>query len=241
MFVMRPFTDIWRLLSARKHRHRYSQIVPLGVNCEVAFRFYRSWGFVDSSLAAWAQLFNLDTAINMLRNLPQLMTGEATFDPKSKMWTCENCHVRFHGKLKYGHEDSPEEIASDLADLRGRVDHLLKKLIDYASNDHETLFIHRLAEADEREIEKLAARLDALEASLVKLGARNWKLLVICETPYLDKMPMGPNRVFRAVDRFNPSNDITNAKLGDGIGWKAIFSEFAPAKVLPKQHGFKFE
>jgi len=230
-----------RIAAARLRQRRYAQIVPLGVNCETAFRFYRRWGFVDSSLAAWAQLYDLDTTVGMLRRLDAVMAGEAEFESGSKMWKCGNSGVKFHGKLKYGHADTPEEIAADLADLRSRVAHLRDKLVCYAANDDETLFIHRLSERDQREADKLAARLDALEDAIAKLGAKNWKLLVVCETPFLAAMPQGPNRVFRAVRRFNPTDDVTNADSGDGIGWQAIFTEFAPAKILPKKHGFKFE
>lgn len=230
-----------RIVSARFRRHRFAQIVPVGVNCEVAFRFYRRWGFVDSSLAAWAQLYDLDTTARMLRNLSSVMTGEATFEPQSKMWKCGNTGVKFHGKLKYGHVDTPDEIAADLADLRSRVAHLREKLLRFATNGAETLFIHRLSGIDERDTDRLAGRLDALEAALAGLGARNWRLLVICEKPFLANMPEGPNRIFRSVRRFNPTDDVTNADLGDGIGWQAIFTEFAPLKVLPKKHAFKFE
>ena len=230
-----------RVVSARFRRNCFAQIVPVGVNCEVAFRFYSRWGFVDSSLAAWAQLYDLDTTVRMLRNLSAVMTGEATFEPQSKMWKCGNTGVKFHGKLEYGHVDTPDEIAADLADLRGRVAHLREKLVRSAANEAETLFIHRLSEGDERETGRLADRLDALEAALAGLGARNGRLLVICEEPFLTDMPRGPNRIFRSVRRFNPTDDVTNADLGDGIGWQAIFTEFAPAKVLPKRHGFKFE
>ncbi len=54
-------------------------------------------------------------------------------------------------------------------------------------------------------------------------------------------MPPGPNRLFRAVAKFNPCDRVTDADAGDTLGWKAIFSEFAPAKLLPKKHAFKFE
>ena len=54
-------------------------------------------------------------------------------------------------------------------------------------------------------------------------------------------MPSSEHRIFRAVKAFNPLAKVTSADLGDPVGWNAIFSEFAPAKILPKAHGFKFE
>jgi hypothetical protein len=34
---------------------------------------------------------------------------------------------------------------------------------------------------------------------------------------------------------------VVKPKLGDPAGWKALFTEFSPSKILPKKHPFKFE
>ena len=53
--------------------------------------------------------------------------------------------------------------------------------------------------------------------------------------------PVNPAWIFRSVRKFNPTNQVTNKKLGDRHGWNAIFSEFAPRTVLAQKHKFKFE
>jgi len=231
------------VLRARMRRVKYDQIMPLGTNCEVAFRFYVSWGFVDSSLFAWAQTFSLGKMCATLRKLDRLFAGEATFSDQSKMWKCEETGVYFHGNLKWspGHPDySAAELSADLAALRGRVAHLRTKFLDYLRNNRGTLLVHRISDGDAASPD-LDARLSELESVLMGLGARNCTLLVVTERRNLARMPAGPNRVFRAVEAFNPCDRVTDENAGDPIGWRTVYAEFAPARILPKKHAFKFE
>ena len=103
------------------------------------------------------------------------------------------------------------------------------------------MLVYRPTDADV-EGGRLAVGLGALEAAIVALGAKNWTLLVVCRAADMVKMPPpSANREYRCVRDFNPREHVTWAELGDPVGWNAIFSEFAPAKVLPKAHAFKFE
>lgn len=229
-------------LVAHLRRKRFAQIIPLGVNCETAFRFFRKWGFVESSLFAWAQSRNLATLTAALERFDTILSEAVTLNPSDHLWLCGNSGIRFHGKLKWtpGLSPSQTELDVDLAELKGRIGHLKRKFLDYARNGERTLFVHRLATADAAD-PGLPQKLDALEAALLKLGASNWKLLVICERKELSHMPKGANRLFRAVREFNPGSAITDARRGDPTGWNSVFSEFAPARILPKGHTFKFE
>lgn len=226
------------VLLARLRRRRYRWIIPLGINCESAFRFYLKWGFVESSLFGWAALSNLDGVLRALRGMDALLTGEVRYDGVSRMWKCLNTGVSFHGKSKFGATPSEGELAADLKDLRERVAYLKKKFL--SALPERPLFIHRLANAD-AERDDLGAHLDAFEAELRRLGARDYTLLVICERRFLRRMPPGPNRIFRSVSKFNPFNRNADARVGDPVGWRAIYTEFAPEKILPKRHAFKFE
>lgn len=230
----------FRTAVARLRQKKFDCVVPVGVNCETAFRFYRKWKFLDSSLFAWANSRSLETLTKTVSRLPDLMTGPARLDPKSHMWICENTNVGFHGKLTAGEAHTPEEEAADLADLRSRTEHLKQKFLKALQSERPALVVHRLSSGD-MSAPDLGVRLDALQAAFAKLGARNYTLLVVCEKPFLDKMPAGPNRVYRAVNLFNPLNRAADANIGDSVGWQAIFTEFAPAKILPKAHKFKFE
>ena len=159
------------------------------------------------------------------------------------MWLNVDTGILFHGKLNWeeGTGTPPQaELDKDLADLRERLRHLADKLRRQLADDGETLVVHRLADEDAAAPD-LAARLSAFEDAIARLGARNWRLLVVCRAADLSRMPASDRRVFRAVKSFNPIAKVTSADLGDPVGWDAVFSEFAPARILPKAHGFKFE
>ena len=232
-----------RAIAARLRQRKYAQIVLLGMNCDLPFRFYRRWGFVDSSLFAWANSKDLATLTSALGKIDTLADGKFEVSERSRMWLNVDTGILFHGKLNWeeGTGTPPQaELDKDLSDLRERLRHLAEKLRRYLSNDEETLVVHRLSEEDAGAPD-LAARLAAFEDAISRLGAKNWRHLVICRASDLAKMPSSEHRIFRAVKAFNPLAKVTSADLGDPVGWNAIFSEFAPAKILPKAHGFKFE
>lgn len=232
-----------RAIAARLRRRKYAQIVLLGMNCDLPFRFYRRWGFVDSSLFAWANSKGLATLTSALGKIDTLADGKFEVSERSRMWLNVDTGILFHGKLNWEEgtgTPSQAELDKDLSDLRERLRHLAEKLRRYLSNEEETLVVHRLSEED-ADAPDLAARLDAFEDAIARLGAKNWRLLVVCRASDLAKMPPSEHRVFRGVKAFNPLAKVTSADLGDPVGWNAVFSEFAPAKILPKAHGFKFE
>ena len=220
------------------------QILPLGTNCEVAFRFYRQWGFLDSSLFAWAQSVDLETLTAALRDLDRIFSGGTEFDRNSFMWKCSVTGLYFHGYFKFAPNTPPPgaaELDADRTALHGRIRHLRDKFRDYVANEKSTLFVHRLCPKDAAAPD-LDRRLAALEQVLAdRLAARNWRLLVVCEEKERARMPEGPNRLFRTVRAFSPPDRVTDPNAGDSRGWRAIFTEFAPTKILPKAHGFKFE
>lgn len=232
---------VHRMLLPRLRARKYGHVIPIGATCEVAFRFYHTWGFLDSSLLSWAGTYTVKHLNDVLSDLPALLTGDVAFEDRRLLWRCLNTQVDFHGQLKRmnGKMPSEEAKAADLEALRGRVEYLKEKLLRYLRDDEETVLVRRLGLEDVTP--DLGARLDELERTIAGLGAKNWKLLVICEEKDLAKMPAGPNRVFRSVRRFNPPDLVTEPDCGDTIGWKAIFTEFAPARILPKKHDFKFE
>jgi len=232
-----------RAIAARLRQHKYAQIVLLGMNCDLPFRFYRRWGFVDSSLFAWANSKDLATLTSALGKIDTLADSKFEVSERSRMWLNVDTGILFHGKLNWEEDTgTPQqaELDKDLADLRERLRHLAEKLRRNLSNEEETLVVHRLSEEDATAPD-LAARLGAFEDAISRLGAKNWRLLVVCRTSDLAKMPPSERRIFRGVKAFNPLAKVTSADLGDPVGWNAVFTEFAPSKILPKAHGFKFE
>ena len=234
-----------RALVARCRRHKIAHVMPIGKNCEIAFRFYRRWGFVESSLFAWAATKNLATTAAALGNIDALPDGAFELNERARMWRHAGSSVHFHGKLHWQQGDPvppQQDLERDLADLRGRLRHLVDKFHKTIASGREILFVHRLDD-DDATSPDLAARLDALEEALVRLGAKNWRLLVVCRAADRPRMPAAPGgrRLYRSVADFNPPSHVTWPDLGDPVGWDAIFSEFAPEKILPKAHSFKFE
>lgn len=229
-------------IRARCRQRKFDQIVILGFNCETAFRFYCRWGFLDSSLFAWANTFDLAVLSDALTRLDALGTGSFTFHGPSRMWRDDASGVFFHGRMRSIHgapAPTEAELTQDREELRSRLAHLKDKFREYAVNGKPTLFVYRLGA--EGHLPGLDRRLDRLEAALTGLGAKNWKLLVVCERKILATMPAGENRVFRAVTRFNSFEDVTNRRTGDPAGWNRIFTEFAPKTIKTKTHSFKFE
>lgn len=231
-----------RILLARLRQRRFSHVISLGSNCEVAFRFWCRWKFVDSSLFAWSFASGVDMLVYTLRHLDDLCAGPLEIN-KALMWACKNTGLCLHGQLKYipGQPLPPPDVLdADKANLLGRVAHLKDKLRLYASDDRSTLFAYRLPSAD-CEAPGLAERLNALEEALHALCSRNWQLLIITERRVAHLVPKGPNRLIRSVSTFNPTRDVANAWIGDPVGWHAIFTEFAPDKILKTKKKFKFE
>ncbi len=231
-----------KILIARIRRKKFSHFISLGNTCEVAFRFWWTWRFLDSCLFAWANNGNLEMLIKALKNLNAIASGDLEFH-ESYTWLCKNTGIFFHGKMKRDPnqpQPSPEAIAADRKDLVERLAHLKEKFIRQASDIESTLFAYRIPQ---REIEasNLESRLSALEDALNALGAQNWKLLLVAERRYAGKIPRGPRRFIRHVESFNPADKVTMAELGDPVGWRAIFTEFAPQKILRCDKKFKFE
>jgi hypothetical protein len=128
----------------------------------------------------------------------------------------------------------------DVADLRVRLGNLVEKFTAQLANEEETLLVYRLADG-EGESPCLATMLDGLESAIAALGARNWKLLVVCREADRAKMPPpSANCVYRSVRTFAPEGHETWGELGDPVGWSAVFTEFAPARMLPRSRMFTF-
>lgn len=230
------------LLSLRRQR-KFEQVAFLGSTCEGAFRFYCRWGFLDSSLFAWAGTTSIARLSEELADrFSKLGTGDFSLHEPTLIWQCENTGFRFHGRFKGNEKPTADQLAADREDLRARLAHLKEKFIRYATNEKPTLFVYRMVEKDQP-LPDLAERFAKLEAAFESIGARNWTILAICEREYLPNMPVSSvkHTVFRAVNRFNPTADVTNRKKGDPSGWRRIFTEFAPLHLMKKAHSFKFE
>jgi len=232
-----------RMILSRIRSRKYDHVLSLGMNCEPAFRFSLSWGGVESTPFSWSLCSDLSSLAEVLRH-PELTGSEGfSFVDTALMWRCNRTGISFHGKQMLPVDAStiaPELLAEDKADLAQRLAYLNEKLTRILSDESSKAIIFRvhshLVIKDD-----INERIDAVQQALEARGARNYTLVVVTERAVREKIASAPNRVVRSVKAFNPGNAVVNPKLGDPVGWKALYTEFAPGKILPKKHAFKFE
>ena len=226
---------------------KYDQFLFLGYNCELAYRFYRSNGFLDSSLFAWSLVDSVEQLVFALRHFDKLCTGDIVYDEDVSLYRCQQTGVCFHGRESMTKwmkkEERSEGILRDLTDLRGRVGYLKEKFLRYLRNDASTLAVLKIDTAACRD-GSIWEPLRTLKQTLGELGARNVDVLVICEESargLIFECCRDLGFALRSVRLFNPGSDACSEKHGDTAGWNRIWLEFAPAHFGVKKHRFKFE
>ena len=244
----RELTRLWEALSprlaiARVQRKKFDHVLSLGMNCETAFRFSLSWGFVDSTPFAWALFSQLDQLADAIEHPEHIGSEGFTWDPKALMWRCNRTKASFHGQLVMGIPTEPldpKALEADREDLMQRLKYLNEKFTRMLSDNTSKAIVCRihthLVLKDDA-----VAKVDAIQHALESRGARNYTLVVVTERAVRGKIAPAPHRVVRTVCAFNPGECVVKEKLGDPAGWRALFAEFTPAKILPKKHRFKFE
>ena len=232
-----------RLAIAKMRSRKYDHVLSLGMNCEPAYRFSLSWGFVDSTPFAWALSPVLKTFIRVLHDPEALGSDDFDWHAKSLMWKCRKTGMYFHGRLVFDPQGLPptqDALDADKADLSQKLAYLREKFKRIMSDESSKALIFRV-HTEEVLRDDINNSLDEIQRTLEANGARNYTLVVVVERAVRRRIAAAPNRVVRAVNAFNPGGYVTKAKFGDPVGWEALFTEFAPAKILPKKHPFKFE
>jgi len=232
-----------RIFLARIRRKKYDHVLSLGMNCEPAFRFSLSWGFVDSTPFSWASSKDVAPFIEALRRPEHIACDGFSFLEDILMWKSEKTGITFHGRLEAGADGpalAPEALADDKADLVHRLAYLNEKFTRILSDDSSKALVYRV---DTRVAlaEDINAQIASVQSALEERGARNYTLVVVTERSARGRISSAPNRMVRTVKKFNPRGAVTRSEQGDPVGWRAIYSEFTPKKILPKKHAFKFE
>ncbi|MDD3154081.1 MAG: hypothetical protein PHS41_04380 [Victivallaceae bacterium] len=240
--------NFWRTIPKRirlwLHRRKYDHISILGSNCEAAFRFYRHYRFLDSSLFAWSNTLSIRVLCDGLRRFDQIGTGELRGpDP---LYQCGMTKFFFHGKapakwwIEHREVDA-EVIEADRRDLRERIVHLKEKFRRYAEDDQSLLYLYKLT-VEDCALPEINERIGELYDDLCSFGSKPVDLLLVVEERFLPRIVPPKEHIFvRTVREFNPGGDVTNHRLGDRDGWTMIFTEFRPRKRLKTKKKFKFE
>ncbi len=231
-----------RMIIANLRAKRYDHVLSIGMNCEPAFRFCLSWGFVDSTPFSWASCTDTLRLAEVIRHPEQIGSEGFSFLDEILMWQCTRTGINFHGKLipDPAMPKNAEAIANDRKDLENRLAYLNDKFTRILSDASSKAIIFRISTAAAAE-EDANEEIDALQTALEQRGARNYTLVVVTERSVGGAIRSAPNRVTRTVKAFNPKNAVVQPNLGDPVGWCAIYREFAPKKILAKRRPFKFE
>ena len=236
------FEKIKKYIKALKNSKRYENIVPLGYNCEIAYRFYRKFGFFDSSLFGWSYV-TFEQLKNALSNFDFIGKGDLEYDKASHMFKCKNTGIFFHGRTPAdaftdNEEENLEIIKKDEEELRSRVEYLKEKFVKYATNGKNTLYILKIKSNND----VLRKEIIWLYEFMKDFCKNDFCILLITEKSFYSEFLFdNPKILTRYVEKYSPDECVTSKKQGDAFGWKLIFTEFKPKKYKKQKGKLKFE
>ena len=227
----------------RVEENCYDNIISLGYNCEVTFRFLKYFGFEISNLFNWTYSYSINDMTNALNNFESICSGE--MQNPNPLWECVNTHIRFHGKadsrIFIKGRETEDILKADKEDLLGRVAHLKEKFLNILRDDTKKLYIYKIKkeDIDENVNDKILNLLDALK----NLGGNNFKLLIVAEKENEKCFSENENYMVRFVKYFAPDNCLVRKKYFNN-GWDDIYNEFyvkIPDKNEKKNKKYKFD
>ena len=237
------FKYFWRRISKKRNKDNfYEQIISLGYNCEVQFRFYKYFKYEETSLFNWSYIKNLDDLIRVLNDLS--LIGKQGYKQTVPLYTCIETNISFHGKAKWKKiKDNQELIEKDIQDLSEKNNYLKEKFINTLKSNSKKLYIYKVKNSDITEnindkIIELKKTLETLEGG----ASAGFNLLIVAEEKYANFFKNQNEYIFRTVKYFAPDNDVTSKKYLDN-GWDEIFDEFYSKKPkgYKKKKKYKFE
>ena len=228
-----------------RKRRKFSHFLLLGYNCELAYRFLKANGFLDSTFFAWTSTWDCKGLMNALCHFDELFAGEMNFDPTaSDMFvdaaTGVSTHSRYNPRAVGGASDrKAADIESEKAEVRSRMAHLREKFCRQLRDDEPTLAVIKMRPEDCPAGDRHARE---LVEQLCRMGGSNFSLLVVCRKADAGHFPSEhPGYFLRTVSSYNPEWKATTEQFGDRVGWMLIWREFAPAHVLVQHKTYKFE
>lgn len=241
------FEKVKNYLCAVKNAKKYDNIVFLGYNCESAYRFYRQYKFVDSSIFGWSYI-TFEQLKYALDNFSDIGSGNFEYEYDSYMFKDLNTGIYFHGKTPASaftkdDEQNKKMIEEDKLELKSRLEYLKCKFRNYATNGKPTLYVKKINRADSGEDfvntrNNILWLLGCLETTCMN----DFKLLLITEKDFYHKFLFENEKIItRYVEKYSPDECVTNKKLGDSFGWRAIFTEFQPKNIKKQKGKLKFE
>ena len=223
----------------RKKENKFNHIISLGYNCEVTYRFLKYFKSEESNLFNWTYSYSIKDLTNALNNFDKIATGG--FMLPNPLWECKNTNIRFHGKanmaLYINNTATDEIIENDRKDLIERISYLKNKFLNIARDNSYKLFIYKIRD---EELDKLSVQ--NLYNALIKIGAENFKLLVVFQESCNVELKSSNEIIFRKVKYFAPDDNVTDRKYKTN-GWNKIYDEFGLINSAwnKKNKKYKFE
>lgn len=232
----------WFFSPERTGCRLYSHILPLGFNCELAYRFYREFRFLDSSLFAWSLSESLPELVAALGIFDELFSGEVIYEEEYRLFRCMNTRIMLHGRetMTKWMSRCEDILESQKRELSGRVNHLKNKFLSQLQDPERTLCIYKV-NTEECRKPGIVEGIGQLRNALAALGAVNTDLLIVCEEVVRDRLENLDGCFVRTIREFNPVDNVADSGIGDGAGWHRLYSEFRPVRLARKKHAFKFE
>lgn len=226
----------------------YDRLISLGLNCEITYQLNKIFGSVESSLFHWANV-PAKELISTLKNPALIFSHKIIEVPETNMWRCAVTSISFHGAhlpeelLDENGKRDKEKIRMELKDIFSRIDYLRDKFCVTARSKESKLYILGLNPDLCYNIEPVSFIQDLFET--LQTVAENASLLVIAEENARTKLsPLDNDKdlFVRYLNTFAPGDKVTNPYYVDLKHAKEIFSEFVPARPLPKKDKtYKFE
>jgi hypothetical protein len=228
-----------------RRRKKFSHFLLLGYNCELAYRFVKANGFIDSNFFAWTYTGGCQKVIEALADFGSLFTGDLTFVPEGKdMFADVGSGIQAHARRHDGKRGVPtikrvSDIESEKDELRSRMAYLREKFLKQLRDDKPTLAVIKLMP---RECPGADALIKDLLARLNGMGAKNLSMLVICQKADAVHFPSEhPDYYLRTVSAYNPGWRVATEQVGDRVGWMTIWKEFVPEKKIAQTKKYKFD
>ena len=225
-------------------RRKYSHFLMLGYNCEMAYRYVKFNGFLDSTFFAWAGGLGCEKMLAALERFDELFTGDMTLATRTRdVFADAGTGVLMHSHYSEAGFGADDRMSADIesvkAEIRSRAAYLREKFYRQLRDDEPTLVPIKMKHDDcpcgdayvHRFIDWLKAR-----------GGRNFDVLVICQKNDAACFPPEhPGYFLRTVSSYTPDWFAATEQFGDRYGWNLIWTEFASAKKLEGKKKFKFD
>ncbi len=205
----------------RKPSHFF---ISLGRNCEPAIRFKDYYGAVDSTLFTYAGFYNPMTLPDILKNMDALLSDKFIPIEDIHMFKCEKARLAFHSRHSFDTLKTNEDRATEEAECRSRIAHLIEKTNRIFKDSRKKLFVLTVWEPTEEAyamvfqtadiLRTLTANYDFVVVTL-KTKNRKWR-----------KSKKYPEVHFRFVKHFSPFDRVVNPAFTDQKGWQRIWKEF---------------